>query len=200
MHNAEPIFKTIFGSQWESLPPVFHKRYANRPFNNDIHTVQGIMDIDFSRGMACFMPFFRLFNILVPYQGKDIPVTVNFCSKPDSSELFINRQFNFPGKAPYEFYSSVKATQLNEAIEMMGFGLGWRMRYFYDGKKVVMQHKGYVWQILGFNIPLPLEIFIGKSYAEEEMIDDNTYRITMTITHALFGRMYNYTGVFSFKS
>ena len=86
----------------------------------------------------------------------------------------------------------------NEVIERMAFGMGWRTHYFYDGKKVVMQHKNYVITLLGYNIPIPLEIFVGKGHAEETMIDDNTYRVTMTMTHRFFGTMYSYTGDFSF--
>jgi len=81
----------------------------------------------------------------------------------------------------------------------MSFGIGWRMHYFYDGKKIVMQHKGYVWRVFGLNIPIPFVIFIGKGHAEEEVIDDNSYRITMTIAHPWFGTMYSYSGNFTFK-
>lgn len=39
---------------------------------------------------------------------------------------------------------------------------------------------------------------IGKGYAEEEVINENTYRVTMTLTHAVFGEMYRYEGGFTF--
>jgi hypothetical protein len=199
MNKNEQAFKTIFGSAWENLPPVFKKRYINRAYSHDITTVEGNMDIHFSTIMACFVPFFRLFHILVPYQGNNIPVTVDFRSEPNSAAVCLDRKFYFAEKKPYEFNSRMQIINDNDVIEYMSFGLGWKTHYFYDGKKIVMQHKRFVWKLFGLPIPLPLEIFMGKGHAEEEVINDNTYRVTMTISHPLFGIMYSYSGNFTFK-
>lgn len=199
MPSKDPIFKSVFKTSWERLPPVFQKRYANQPYTNEIATVEGQMEIRFSKFMSLIMPLLRLFHVLVPYQGKNIPVTVNFRSALNSDDFFLDRTFYFPGKPPYAFNSCVQVIKDAEVIERMAFGIGWKMHYFYDGKKIVMQHKGYVWNIFGYNMPLPLEIFIGKGHAEEEPIDDNSYRISMTISHALFGTLYDYSGNFTFK-
>ena len=198
MDNKDSAFKPIFGSSWDKLPPVFQKRYINRPFSNNIATVEGEMDISYSNMMACLMPLFRLLHILVPYKGNNIPVKVDFRSEMDSDAICLDRKFYFPGKPPYEFNSRMQIIKDNEVIESMFFGIGWRSHYYYDGNKVIMQHKGYVWKLFGINIPVPLGIFMGKGHAEEEVIDDNTYRVTMSISHALFGVMYRYAGNFSF--
>lgn len=199
MNKTEQPFKSIFGIAWETLPPVFQKRYSNRSFSNDICTVEGEMDIRFSKIMACFMPFFRLLHVLVPYSGSHIPVKVDFKSQMDSDAVCLDRKFYFPGRKPYEFNSRMQIIKKNEVVERMAFGMGWRTHYFYDGKKVVMQHKGFVWCLFGWYISLPLEMFVGKGHAEEEMLDDNTYRVTMTMTHPWFGILYHYSGDFSFK-
>lgn len=195
---SDQTFKPLFAAAWETLPPVFQKRYSNRPFSNDICTVEGKMDISFSKVMACLMPLFKLMHVLVPYQGTNIPVKVDFRSQPDSNAVYLDRLFYFPEKKPYTFNSCMQIMNGDEVIERMAFGMGWKTHYFYDGKKVVMQHKNYILTFLGYNIPIPLEIFVGKGHAEEVMIDDNTYRVTMTMTHPLFGIMYSYTGDFSF--
>ncbi len=199
MNKQEPSFKSVFGSTWEKLPPVFQKRYSNRPYSHDVTTVEGKMDIHFSKIMACFVPFFKLFHVLVPYQGNNIPVKVNFRSEINSSAVCLDREFYFPGKKAYEFNSRMQPIQLNEVVERMFLGIGWKTHYFYDGKKIVMQHKRYVWNIFGLMIPLPLEILLGKGHAEEEIIDEQTYRVTMSLSHPLFGKMYSYTGNFTFK-
>jgi hypothetical protein len=199
MNHPEPTFKPIFGSDWDKLPPVFQKRYVNHPFSADLATVEGKMDIDFAKIMACFMPFFKLFHVLVPYKGNDIPVKVNFRSEKDSAAVCLDRTFFFPDKKPYEFNSRMLLIKENEVIERMALGLGWRTHYYYDGTKVIMEHRGYVWQIFGLNIPLPLEIFIGRGHAEEEVVDDNAYRVTMAMLHPWLGVLYSYSGVFTFK-
>ena len=42
---------------------------------------------------------------------------------------------------------------------------------------------------MGINIPLALDLLIGKGYAEEVAIDDHTFRMTTTMKHFLFGQM-----------
>lgn len=198
MNKKEPLFKTALGSAWDHLPPTFQKRYMNRPFSHDMITVEGKMDIHFSKIMSCLMPFFRLFHVLVPYKGNNISVKVDFRSEVNSDAVYFDRKFYFPGKPLYQFNSRMHVIGHQDVIERMAFGMGWRTHYFYDGKKIVMQHKGYVWRIFGLNIPIPLNIFVGIGHAEEEVIDDHSYRVTMTMTHPWFGTMYSYSGDFTF--
>lgn len=199
MNSSEQIFKTVFGSAWQTIPPVFQKRYINRPFCHDISTVEGAMDISYSKTMSWMMPIFRLIHILAPYRGKNVPVTVDIRSQIDSDTVSLNRKFYFPDKKPYEFNARMQVVKMNDVIEHMSFGLSWRNHCFYDGKKVVMQHKGYVWRIFGLNIPLPLEFILGSGHAEEEALDDNSYKLTMTLSHPLFGVTYSCSGNLSFK-
>lgn len=200
MHSNDPGFKSVFKTSWDKLPPVFQKRYANRPHSNDLTSVEGKMEVSFSRLMSCMMPILKWMHILAPYQGKDIPVKVDFRSTADTNMTFLDRKFYFPGKQPYEFNSCVQPIKDSEVIEFMSFGIGWKMHYSYDGEKVIMEHRGYVWKFFGYNIPLPLSIFIGEGYAEETVIDENSYRVTMSISHQLFGTLYSYAGDFTFIS
>ena len=41
----EPIFKAIFGDDWESLPVVIKKHYANLPYSDDSYNVEGRLDV-----------------------------------------------------------------------------------------------------------------------------------------------------------
>ena len=50
MNNMVPIFKSIFGKQWAILPPVMLEHYANRPYCDDVGTVEGKMDVTFGLG------------------------------------------------------------------------------------------------------------------------------------------------------
>ena len=78
----------------------------------------------------------------------------------------------------------------------MRFGFGWKMRYAWDGEKVVLSHKGYALQLFGHLIPLPLTILLGAGYAEEHPIDDNTFDMQTHITHPWWGKVYEYKGRF----
>jgi hypothetical protein len=84
----------------------------------------------------------------------------------------------------------------NEVIEIMRFGLGWKMRYSWDGEKVILAHCGYALNLFGHFIPLPLTILLGAGYAEEHAIDDNTFEMLTHITHPWWGKIYEYKGRF----
>lgn len=196
MKQSQPIFKSIFGKSWDSLPPVMHKHYANRPYCDDTITAEGKMDIEFGWIIRVFSPFLRLFGSLVPRQGKDIPVTVRFRSQPNSNIFCLDRIFKFPNKKPYRFYSELTPISEDIVIEFMKYGLGWKHRYYYDGKKVILEHRGYVLKLFGNIIPVPLDLCFGRGYAEEIALNENSFRMRMNIKHALFGKMYEYRGVF----
>lgn len=196
MTTGQPIFQAVLGEQWNKLPLVFHKHYANRPFTDDVVVVSGKMDVEFGWLIKLFSPLLRLFGVLVPYQGNDIPVTVKFRSETESSAYCLDRTFNFLNKKPYVFYSKMVPVKDELIIEFMKYGIGWKHRFYYNGDKVILEHHSYVWKFLNIIIPVPVGLFLGRGYAEEEAINDNEFRMKMNITHPLFGKMYEYRGEF----
>ena len=194
--NSTSIFASVFGQQWETLPEVIRKRYANRSYSDDLVTVEGKLDIYFSSIMYLFLPIFRLLNILAPYQGKDVSVIVNFRSELNSSALYFDRTFYFTGKPPYKFCSYMQHIKDDIVVEFIRFGVGWRMKLNCKDGKIVMQHNGYVWGVFGKLIPIPIGFLLGEIYAEEQMVSDNSFHMLMTITHPLFGKTFEYSGEF----
>jgi len=47
MIKEVPIFQSVFGEQWSSLPPVMHRRYSNRSYGDDVVMIAGKMDVEF---------------------------------------------------------------------------------------------------------------------------------------------------------
>jgi hypothetical protein len=84
----------------------------------------------------------------------------------------------------------------SEVVEFMRFGIGWRLRYAWDGQRVRLHHLGYVWRIFGLLIPLPLELLIGRGDAWEEPIDNDSFRMWMSVVHPWWGQTYSYSGTF----
>lgn len=198
MQSHEPAFKKVFGAAWSQLPTVFLKRYSNRAHTNDITTVTGKMEISYSRWLSWMMPICKLIHLLVPYHGKNIPITADFCSHEDKNGVTLARHFLIENNKAYDFISYMKPLGENDVVEIMPLGLGWRTRYYYENGKVIMQHRNYVLCMGKFLLPLPLHIFLGKGYAEEVMIDDQTYSMEMHIKHRWFGILYSYSGTFKF--
>ncbi len=84
-------------------------------------------------------------------------------------------------------------------VELMPIGIGWNASYRYDGHKVLIEHRGYKAKLLGKLVRLPLELLMGRGYAEEEAISDDRFRMYMDIRHPLFGKVYAYSGEFTVK-
>lgn len=195
--NKQPIFKSIFGSSWNNLPVVMQKHYANRPYSDDIITVKGKMDIEFNWFGKLCTPLFRIFGTLIPYQGKNIETIVHYKSSQRDNSFSFDRILHFPNKKPFHFKSRMVPIKGKKVIEYMGFGLGWCMNYEYEDNVIKLKHLSYVVRILGLNIPVPLSIFIGKGYAEETATSDNGFKMFVTITHPLWGKIYEYRGKFN---
>jgi len=84
----------------------------------------------------------------------------------------------------------------NEVIEIMRFGIGWRMNYLWQDGKVILKHKGYTMKLFGRYIPLPLTTILGEGYAEEVAVDDETFSMFVEIRHPWWGKIYEYKGQF----
>jgi len=191
-----PIFMSVFGKQWESLPTVMHKHYTNRGYTSDRVTVEGTMKVEVSLFAKILSPFMRLTGALAPYTGENVPVTVHFDSEKSSNAFCLNRIFHYPNSPPYHFRSRMIPVGGNEIIEYMPAGIGWHAAYTFDGQNIVMKHLGYKINAFGRAFSLPLELLLGKGYAEEAALSDDSFRMYMNIRHPLFGKVYAYSGEF----
>ena len=84
----------------------------------------------------------------------------------------------------------------NEVVELMRFGIGWRMNYLWQDGKVILQHKGYLLNLFGLFIPLPLTALLGAGHAEETAVGDETFDMFVEIRHPWWGKIYGYSGRF----
>ena len=189
-------FKPVFGDQWKHLPDVMQKHYANRAYTNDTVTMTGTMDVEISKFAKIISPVLRVFGALVPYEGSNIPVTVTARSHVNTAQYIMDREFQFSDQRRYNFVSKLERVEKNEMIEFMRFGVGWRSAFVWEDEKVKLKHRGYAWRVLGWTIPIPGTILLGKGYAEEEPISDDCFQMLMHITHPWWGKVYEYRGTF----
>jgi predicted DCC family thiol-disulfide oxidoreductase YuxK len=194
-----PIFQPVFGANWSRLPPALKARYANRPYSNDLGTVEGHLDISVSPMMRILAPLLKWTGMLVPYHGKQVPVVVNFASYPHSEACHFHRTFHFPGRAPYVFRSSMTPEAGNVIVEDLNLGISWRATCDVEDNKVVLRHLGYVVRVLGWRVPVPLQLLFGTGYAEEEATGPASFRMKMEINHPLLGEVFAYRGHFEVK-
>ncbi|OEU69911.1 MAG: hypothetical protein BA874_09055 [Desulfuromonadales bacterium C00003068] len=191
--NNAPIFREIFGDSWERLPVVMKKHYAVRPNSDDVVTVEGRLDIKISPLVSLMA---RLTGMLLAYSGDDVPVTVVFVSGAGSRTFHFDRTFHFPDRGDVKFRSRMEHVKDNVLVEFMRFGIGWKLAYEWDGHKVILRHRGYVWRILGRMLPIPLELIIGRGHAEELPLSDDSFSMWTHSKHPLFGKTFGYAGEF----
>jgi len=193
---SDPIFKPIFGESWDNLPPVMKAHYANRPFCEDAFRVKGTMAVWAAPMLKIFAPITRLLGWIPIAHAKNIPVTVDFKSNPQSSDFHFVRTFHFPGKKSYVFHSRMIPGGGNHMAERMNCGACWRIAFQWEDGKVKLRHRGYGLNVFGTILPLPLNWILGSVHAEEWPLGDNSFGMAVEIHHPLFGKIYEYRGDF----
>jgi predicted DCC family thiol-disulfide oxidoreductase YuxK len=131
----EPIFKAMFGKNWDNLPQVLQKHYAVRPYSEDVVRVEGVLDVRVSTLVSYIA---RITGMLLPYSGDKIPVTVTFRSGKNSRDFYFDRTFHFPQHGDVTLRSHMRHIKDNIMVKFMRFGIGWKLAYIWDGKKVVL--------------------------------------------------------------
>ena len=194
--TVDPIFKLVFGKDWDQLPPVFHKHYANRPGCDDHVVVEGYLNVSCAGPIRRLGWLFWLMGSIPPINEKNVPVTVHFTSEKNSARYRFERIFHFRNRPPYHFNSYMEQICDNKVIEITGGNMGWCTHFCWENNKIVMRHAGYVIRIMGYYIPVPLHWLIGRGYAEEIAVDDNTFDMCMHLTHPIWGKIYQYNGRF----
>lgn len=191
-----PVFQQVFGDDWDRLPLVMRRHYHLRPGGNDVIRVRGHLDVKVAWPMRLMA---RITGMLVPCSGDNVPVTVRFTSSPDGKSFQFDRVFHFPGRKPVRFLSRMQHMGGNVLVEFMRFGIGWKLACRWDGKKVILEHRGYVWQLFGVCVPVPLALVIGKGHAEEVPLSDTRFAMWTHSRHALFGPVFAYAGKFDIE-
>jgi len=194
--RSEPTFKPVFGADWEKLPPVLRAHCANRAYTNNEVVAEGVLDVTCLGPIGVLAPLLRLMRQIPATSEMNVPVTVRFRSYPDTKAYHFDRTFRFKPWGPYRFHSRMFHIAGNEMIEVMRFGLGWRMHYSWDGEKIVLGHAGYAFRLFGHLIPIPLGLLIGEGCAEEVPVDDEHFDMMTHITHCWWGKVYGYKGRF----
>lgn len=194
IHNLQdqPIFKSVFGEQWDQLPQVIKLHYALRPGKGDSVTVEGHLNVQVKPWLRFLN---RLSGLLISDSGENIPVSVRFSSPMGSKDFYFERIFHFPRKTQH-FKSRMHIIDGSTLAEIMRFGFAWKLNYRWQDNKVILTHKGYAFHLFGAFIPLPLSLILGKGYAEEWAVEDNEFAMMTYAYHPCFGRTFGYEGRF----
>lgn len=194
----QPVFHEILGDDWHRLGEVVRRHYFLRAFSDDQICVKGRMhEVWHGAAAKLLIPFARIFGALVPYRGTDVPIEVNYRARPGDSTIHWDRVFHFAGRPAFHFRSHMEPTGGNRVIEFVRFGIGMRLKVTVEEGALVFRDAGYIWRILGIDMPLPVGLVLGRAYIEERPVDATHFSMRMTLTHPLLGELFRYSGSFA---
>ena len=192
-----PVFQTLLGDDWHKLGDVVRRHYT-LPTCSDAHVqVRGVMDeVWHAPWVRWLMPFGRLFGALVPFAGRDVPITVDYRCRPDNAHLYWDRTFHFAGRAPFHFRSHMEAQAGNEVIEFVRFGIGMRLAVTAENGALVFRDCGAVWRVGRLRVPVPFGLLLGTAHVEERPVDATHFAMRLVLRHRWFGDAFRYSGRF----
>ncbi len=199
MIKTDPIFKQILGDNWDNLGKVIQDHYFLKPYSDDYICVTGEMDEIYHSHIAkLLIPFGLVFGAIVPYNDTNVAIDVHYNSKRNDSKLYWDRVFKFKNHKTFHFKSHMEQQSGNQVIEYVRFGIGMKLAVSAKDGAILFHDKGYVWKVMGFKIPIPINLLFGNAYIEERPIDNEYFSMKMIIKHPLFGVMFRYSGKFKF--
>lgn len=188
--------RQAMGDDWSRLGEVIRRHYDLNPHSDSRFEVEGIMEVDVSFIGRLFVSVSRLFEALVPYPGRDIPVQVRNWSQADSKAMFWHRTFHYPGRKPVIFRSRMAYAGGRDIVEYVKFGLGIRMSLCAEGESLRYDSRGYLWNLGLVRLPIPDWLLLGKAVIREIPESDVGFRVEFTVEHPLWGRTFGYAGRF----
>lgn len=195
--NQTPIFQQVLGPAWAQLGDVIRRHYFLRSHSSDYICVSGSMDEIHHAPLAkLLIPFGLLCGAIVPYRGRDIAIDVHYNAEPDSARLNWDRVFKFP-QGDFHFRSHMQVLKPGEVIEFVRFGIGMRLLVSAEDGALVFRSRGFIWRVLGRDIPLPISLLFGNAYIEERPLDNERFSMRMLIEHPWFGVLFRYSGSFN---
>jgi len=198
--DSQAPIRRALGSEWSALGAAIRRHYDLAPDTETRLEVEGTMEVAFSPVGKLLISAGRLFDALVPYRGRGIPVKVRNWSRPDSGAMFWHRTFCYPGKKPVIFHSRMEYADEKHIVEYVKYGLGIRMRLSAEGESLRFDSRGYQWDLGPLTLRIPDWVLLGKAVIRETPISERSFRVDFEIDHPLWGRTFAYSGEFCFNS
>lgn len=197
--NTIPLLQRVLGDDWDKLAPVIQRHYQLSDTENISSVVFGIMRIDYPGLIKPVLFLARLMGALIDLKGDAMQVTVKKWVTHSSSTLYWRRDIQAPNGKTTVFASRMEYRQANELIELVGFGFGIRLKVSVEDGQLIYRSNGHLWKCGFVTVPIADVLFLGHATIIEIPIDDNTFELDFKIIHPLFGKTYEYGGLFNYE-
>ena len=196
--QTQAPIRQAMGDDWPLLGEIIRRHYDLTPNSENRFELEGVMDVIVSPIGRLFVSVSRLFDALVPFPGREIPIRVCNWSQADSRQMFWHRTFRYPGRKPVIFRSRMAYAGGRDIVEYVKFGLGIRMRLSAEGETLRYDSRGYLWDLGIFKLPIPDWLLLGRAVIREIPESDKRLRVEFTVDHPLWGRTFGYAGRFTY--
>lgn len=194
--DNSPVFLPVFAAEWDGLPEVFRKHYANRAYSRDTVLLRGEMQFEASRLARWLSPLLRLGGMPPLFTESGVAATVQIASLPDRAAVTFSREFLRKGRKPLYFRTEMHPLGQGEVIDWTRGDSGWNAAFSIEGETINMAHRGYCGRLFGKRFHLPLEWLIGTCNAHETAEGDNRFSMRMEMRRRNGKLFYAYGGMF----
>ncbi|MDC7684979.1 DUF4166 domain-containing protein [Asticcacaulis sp. BYS171W] len=191
------LLPRLMGADWHLLHPDVQQRFAHDPEPGHPKIYQGVMDIVACNTAGRLFAFLtRLIgNPLTSHTGQAVPAVVTLTAQAKGGVAW-HRLYRFDGKAPCRVTSIKRADARGRLCEYVGFGFGMRLAVSVQDGALHFISEHYVWEIGGWQIPLPHLLTPGRTHVVHEPLNGGRFRFSLSMDHPWLGRTFYQTGIF----
>lgn len=195
------IAKAIGPAAWQRLTDDIRRRFSHGGSHAQHHVYKGTMiTVESSWAGYLLAHLCRLIGTpLAPFTGRNVPVTVQVGHDHERHGTEWLREYVFAGDRQVSVRSAKVLDADNRLLEFVGGGFGMELNVFEEDHALHFVSTRYFWEKFGVRLYLPHLFSPGTTHVVHTDVGDGRFRFTITITHALLGRMFFQDGIFAEK-
>ncbi len=196
--SDSPDFETLVGRDgWRRLRGDIRRRFSTKPVAGHDIEYCGVMEkVECSSLGWILAQLCRLIGTpFALHQGRDVPTAIRLIDDGTGGVIW-QREYRFARRAPVCVQSTKRGGPQGSLLECVGMGLGMRLAVFEANGDLHFLSLRYFWRVGHRYLGLPHLLSPGTAHIVHRDLGAGRFRFTMTIHHALFGRLFHQDGVF----
>jgi hypothetical protein len=197
--QTDSTYQQALGERaWRRLEPEVQERFAARPGAKEVVRYAGTMQTVALSFMGwLFAQTCRLIgNPLVPYRGKDVPMSIELRHDDDLGGVEWRRTYAFPEHGKFTVCSTKCKGLDDEVVEHIGSGFQMRLRLMEEAGALVFKSTAYECTLFGKRIRIPTLLTPGRTTVRHEQLRGDRFRFSLGVVHPILGTTVFQEGIF----
>jgi len=194
-HAAPLDLAALLGpAAWQRLPAAVRHRFSA---GHEAVTYVGTLDLQCSRIGRVFALLSALMGSpLCATQAAAVPASVHVQANGHGGVTW-TRRLALPGRAAMQIRSTKARGEGGQLFERTDGGLGMALAVFEQEGSLVFESRRYQWMLGRWRLPVPTLFTPGTCRVSHQDLGQGRFRFTLEMRHALWGRTFHQTGVFT---